>query len=103
MLTEIEAKMRWCPMDIASGQVCHGSECMAWRLGQPYVVILEEVTLNAGEKPDGWEVKDVLVPGQYPSTPRWESERTVTSAITRWKKTQWLQDKGYCGLAAAPL
>ena len=81
ILTEEEAKTKWCPMTIAHGGTmseCVASQCMAWRWA-PYP---EWVLDSAGAGGGGGEE---------------DGRRTFTTTKTERRNTE--PHRGFCGLA----
>jgi hypothetical protein len=121
-MIEEEAKTKWCPMaktivEAGTGgfnrpfspeagypatEMCHciASECMAWRWEPAKPFELEVVELPMDEYPETYqEYEQRYKDDSDYRGPRWFMERTVTSAVTRWRLIERRYIHGFCGLS----
>lgn len=93
LLTEEQARKKWCCQHDMANQHCYASDCMAWRWGESEDECEDEVTLPVpkGESnppfsncPEGYKV-----------------ERYSNSDYTAAKGRK-ITARGYCGLAGSP-
>lgn len=102
-LTETEAAARWCPAE--GGDSCLGSQCMAWRWGEPLRCRLYTAT--------DVETDDVLPirspeprrPRDVPGSWTWHAGDLANGDPPSWNEPQAeavARRRGYCGLAGAP-
>lgn len=81
LVTEADAKTKWCPHQGPHRSLCLGTGCMAWRWAESETQTIVSV---AGPKPegDGWE----------------RLESNDEAPATRWQRVR-PDRKGLCGLA----
>lgn len=96
LLTEEEAKKKWCPE--TGEEKCIASGCMAWRWGEKSYQfrILDSTQTTKKEKKElekeGWKLIHREVNKKDPYSNTWTWRRPMPDGT----------DRGYCGLAGKP-
>ncbi len=102
MMTEEEARAKWCPMarvvtkeagynrfgngDLSLGASCIASDCAMWRVGAERTYIKTNNYWDVKNPPEGWE---------------WVE--TFESGLSKFRRTGRPNEVvGYCGLAGRP-